>query len=81
MFNLYCKYYSVYVIFRLHQTQLDYLCSIQVKELHFCIKQFIKWIEEGYYNYCDLPIGLKKDLSGEDQDKVENLHEYKDYTG
>ena len=46
-----------------------------------CTRCFITWIEEGYYNYCDLPIGLKKRLSEEDQKKVESLHNCEEYTG
>ena len=66
---------------RLHRGQLEYLSSVKVAELPYCIKCFIIWIEEGYYNYCDLPIGLKRHLSDTDRKRVESLHEDLDYTG
>ena len=71
----------VFLFCRLSEAELSCLKLVQVKELLPCIEIFIQWLEEGYYNFCDLSLGLKKQMSEEDTSTVENFHEHEDYKG
>ena len=35
---------------------------LRLRFLYYIMKHFTEWIEMGYYDYCDLPYGLKTSI-------------------
>ncbi len=47
--------------------------ALQLPDLYSTLKLFVQWIEDGMYDFCELPPDMKKHMNREDEDKILNL--------
>ena len=57
--------------FRLSSDEKNFFQSILISQLCDTVHRFIEMIEDGYYDFYSLPIGLKKRLAKEDHKQLE----------
>ncbi len=47
--------------------------ALQLPDLYSTLNLFVQWIEYGIYDFCDLPLDMKKHMNREDEEKILNL--------
>ena len=52
-------------------SHLQCLEDLPLTATYSCLKLFLRWVEEGYYDYCTLPFPFKVHLSDDQQHAIE----------
>ena len=60
---------------------LECLGGIKLAFLYATLKQFVQWINDGLYDFCTIPLGMKKHLRLEDDQALQNIPSKGYYTG
>ena len=55
----------------LSPSHLQCLEDLPLAATYSCLKLFLHWVDEGYYDYCTLPFPFKVHLSGDQQHAIE----------
>ena len=50
----------------LKQSQLKCLMDIPLPSVFACFQRFVRWVDNGVYDFCNLPLAIKVHLSEED---------------
>ena len=53
--------------------QLACLAELPLTQLFRCLQKFILWVEEGVYDFCDLPFNVKSHMSCQDQQALQQI--------
>ena len=54
-------------------SQLQCLADLSLTATYNCLTLFMYWVDEGFYDYCNLPFQLKAHLSKTDQQALEQI--------
>ncbi len=52
-------------------SHLACLAKLPLVSAYSCLKLFFNWVDEGYYDFCDVPFVLKVQMSYPDRNQVE----------
>ena len=47
------------------------LSDLSLQFIFCCLQQFVKWLDQGVYDFCDIPLALKTDMTEKDAQFVE----------
>ena len=53
--------------------QLACLAELPLTQLFGCLQKFVVWVEEGVYDFCDLPFNVKSHISYPDQQALQQI--------
>ena len=59
-----------FCLYRLSQQQFDSLKEIKLVKVCGTMEVFLRWIKDGMYDFCDLPIRVKEQMSQSDIEAV-----------
>lgn len=56
----------------LNDSQLKCFIDLPLTSVFSCLQQFVKWVDQGAYDFCSLPFTLKSPMKEEDTHKIEH---------
>lgn len=64
-----------FIFLSLNQTQHVCLESLTLNKLFHTLNVFVRWAEEGWYDFCSLPFSAKMQMSLPDEDLMRQIPE------
>jgi len=55
------------------QTQHDCLASLSLLQLFSALRVFVMWAEDGWYDFCSLPYGVKLPMDVRDEETISEI--------
>ena len=65
--------YIIHLLFRLTDSQKEYFKNIESCYFLSILEYIIEWIQDGRYDFFDLPIALKKPMTEDDAEIVKSI--------
>ena len=71
--RLFASLYVIHLLFRLTDSQKEYFKNIESCYFISILEYIIEWIQDGRYDFFDLPIALKKPMNEDDVEVVKSI--------
>ena len=57
------------------ELQCECLLKLKLGNLHSILENFVQWRRDGMFDFCELPLTMKKHLEHEDEESIAAIHD------
>ena len=61
------------ILYSVTQTQHDCLAVLSLSQLFSALRLFVTWAEDGWYDFCSLPYGVKLPMDIRDEETISEI--------